>query len=325
MDDLGNLPGVTSVAAAYAHPMDSAWDSSFQIEGVLEAPKGQRPEARLRPISPGYFETLGIPLERGRAFTDRDDEDAPGVAIVNQAFVRAYLPPGVEPLGQRLIRSRWWPDLPGTHEIVGVVSDVRFDGLAAPPGAAIYFPHHHVPFTEMFVLLRSAEDPVRLSAAVRSRVWELDDSLPVEGLRAMDDIVAASVAQPRFNMWLLGLFGFLALALAGIGIYGVIAYAFAQRTGELGIRQALGANKPDLMAMVLRQRLGLTALGAMIGVLGASWVVGWLASLLYGVSAHDPWTFGAVVLLLGAVAAAACYLPARRAVRVDPTVVLRYE
>jgi putative ABC transport system permease protein len=318
------LPGVQSAAVAYAHPLDPSWETSFQIEGLLELPQGQRPEARLRPVTPGYFRTAGIPLTNGRAFTERDDENAPGVVIINESFARTFFT-DVDPIGRRLIKPLWWDGLPSTFEIVGVTSEVKFDGLAREPAWAMYFPHHQAPMNDMQLIVRTAGEPVDLASAIRNEVWAIDPNIPLENFRTMEDIVAESVGQPRFNMLLLGLFASLALVLAAIGIYGVISYAVAQRTNEIGIRRALGAKESRVLSMVLGQGLRLTVAGVAIGLVGAFWLSRLVSGLLFEVGATDPATFGSVAIILGAVGMVACYLPARRAMRVDPVEALRSE
>ena len=321
---LSALPGVRSVSAAHAHPLDPSWTSTFAIEGILELPEGERPEANFRPVRPGYFETMGIALIEGRTLDERDSEEAPGAAVVNQTFARTFF--GDEsPVGHRLSWDNWYPGMPSSFEIVGVSADVRFHGLGTESQWAMYFPHAQVPISDLYLLLKTETEPLTLASAVRREVWALDADLPVDGLRTMEEIVAGSVGEPRFQMQLMGSFAGLALLLAAVGVFGVISQAVSRRTGEIGLRLALGARRRQVFHMVLGEGLRLAVAGILVGLAAAWWAVRVLGPLLYEVETTDPWTFGAVALVLGGVVLAATSWPARRAMGVDPIVALRHE
>ena len=324
MERIEALPGVESAAVGYRHPLDGGWETSFQIAGLLEVPQGERPEARIRPVRPGYFKTLGMPLLKGRDVTDRDDGSAPGVVIINESFARAFFPDD-DPLGHRLIRGSWWPDFPSEWEIIGVVADVKMDGLTQPTPWAMYYSHSQWPFLDMNLVVRTAGDPLALTAAIRDQVWALDADVPVENMQTLDEIRAGSVAPQRFQTMMLGIFAALALTLAAVGIYGVLAYSVAQRTSEIGVRISLGARGADVLRLVVGQGMKLALIGLTLGLLGALAVTRLIASLLFDVSATDPTTFASVAVMLTLVALAACTVPAWRASRVDPVIALRAE
>ena len=322
--EVATLPGVQSVAVAYEHPLSAGWTSSYTIEGREPPPRGQEPEARVRPVAPGYFRTVGVRLLKGRDVSERDRAGSPGAVVVNEAFVRRHFR-GEEPLGKRILRGSWWPGLPDAFTIVGVVADEPFDGLAGEAAPATYFSHAQFPMSEMWVLVRTTRDPAAVAPALRARVWRLDPDLPVEGVRTMREILGTSVAEPRFNTALIALFAGAALALAAVGIYGVLSYTVAQRTSEIGVRMALGAGRGRVLRLVVGQGMGVALLGIAVGTAGALALARVLTSLLHGVSERDPAIFAAVALLLATVAALAAYLPARRASRIEPVVALRYE
>jgi predicted permease len=318
------LPGVQSAALGYRHPLDGGWETSFQIKSLLELPQGDRPEARIRPVTPDYFETVGIPLLKGRTFTDRDMVDAPGVVIVNDAFARTFFR-GEDPVGHRLIKGAWWPDRPDEWEIVGVVGDVKMDGLAQTTPWAMYFPYGQWPFNDMNLIVRASGEPLALSGAVRQQIWSLDGDVPVETFQTLTQIRTQSVAPQRFQTMLLGLFAALALGLAAVGIYGVLSYAVAQRTSEIGVRMSLGARTADILRIVVGQGMKLSLLGLLLGLLGALAATRLIAGLLFGVSPTDPATFAIVSTLLFLTGLGACAIPALRASRVDPVIALRSE
>lgn len=324
IERLSARPDVESVSAAYQHPLAGGWETSFNLPGVFERPRGERPEARLRPVEVGYFETVGIPVLRGRRFTPNDDAGAPGVVIINDALARAFFPDR-DPIGHRLERSPWWPFQSGEWEIVGVVGDVKMDGLTASTPWAMYFAHDQMPFNDMQILIRTAGEPARLAGAVREEIWSLDPLLPVENVRSLDEIRSGLVAEQRFQSWLLGGFAALALALAAVGIYGVLSYTVNERIPEIGVRISLGAGARDVLKMVLKQGFALALLGLVLGLAGALGLTRLLESLLYEVDAADPTTLTLVSGVLVVVAAVACLVPALRATRVDPMVALRAE
>jgi putative ABC transport system permease protein len=275
-------------------------------------------------VMPSFFETLRIPLVKGRLFTDADGPGALRVVVVNQGFVRRYFP-DTDPIGRRVA----FGDTPDRDTdwltIVGVVADTRRGGLDRRPWAELYYPHAQGPDRRMFVLLRTAGDPMALARAAQAEVWAIDREQPVTSVRTLDAMIARVHANRRFTTLLLGLFAAVALILAAIGVYGVIAYSTAQRTQEIGIRMALGAGQTHVLRMVVGEGLRIGAAGLVVGVAAALMLTKLMSGLLFGVSARDPLTFVALPLVLLAVSAAASWIPARRAVRVDPIVALRAE
>ncbi|MGH9703897.1 MAG: ABC transporter permease [Candidatus Acidiferrales bacterium] len=319
------LPGVRSAAAVEPLPLSSDQiQVSFTIEGRPVA-KSDEPSTNYRDVTDDYFQTLHIPLLQGRDFSAQDNSKSPAVIIVNQTFSRTFFP-GENPLGKHI-----QPGMsvgPGTkvmREIVGVVGDVRHLGLNQEAGPEVYAPESQMPFDGMILVVRTDSDPRSAIGAIRQQVRALDKDLPVFDAKLLEEYLSASLAQPRFNTFLLGIFAVVALLLAVVGLYGVMSYSVVQRTHEIGIRMALGAQAKNVMQMVVGQALRLTLTGCVIGLAGAWAVTRLMSTLLYGVSASDPATFAAVALLLGVVSLLACYVPARRAMRVDPMVALRYE
>ena len=320
------LPGVRSVGAVGDLPIadgNSIW--SILVDGSPQMDVGSAPSAMPQQVTPGYFRTMGISILRGREFTAADNEDAPLVALVNEAAVKK-LWPGKNPIGGTIKmlnpKSPW-------ATVVGIVKDVRSAGYLDEVPATMYFPHaqsgksaYYTP-AAMTLVIKTAGDPAALAGPAREVVRQLSPVTPVSRIQTMERLVEASVASRRFSTELLAGFAALALVLAGIGIYGVIAYDVSQRTYEIGLRMALGARSGQVAGMMLGRGVRLVALGLVIGVVGSLAVTGVLQSLLVGVSRLDPLTIVGVVVVLGAVAAAAAYLPARRAARVDPMVALR--
>ncbi len=316
------LPGVRSVSGNVFAPFSGPGDTTpLTLPGLPKAATAEQPVADMRIVAPDYFSTLGIPLLQGRDFTAQEQQEARGVVIINETLARKYFP-GRSPVGQRLLVS-----ISGQSgsEIVGVVGDTRQERLDQPARAMVYCPHSELPFPIMTLLVRTETAPLALAPAVQRAVAELDPNLPVSNLNTMDSLVAATFVRARFTTLLFSLFGALALFLATIGIYGVVSYTVAQQTREIGIRMALGADSRLIVTDVLHYGAILVAVGAMLGLLGAFGLARFLSSQLYGISALDPITFGAVPLALLLVALCACWLPARRAARVDPLVALRSE
>jgi putative ABC transport system permease protein len=316
---LRSLPGVSAAEAVVAPPF---WGymmaAGFDIEGRLSRADVNQ-GAAINIVSPGYLHAIGVPLISGRTFTPLDSADAPKVVVFNRACARTFFP-HEDPIGKRIqVAGMDWAT------IVGVVGDLRQAGLVSRPQPEIFVPYLQSPYSEMAVVIRSTQDPARLSPALRSRVEGIDKSLPIYDVMTMDQLLAEQVASRKFHMVLLGLFAFLAVVLAGVGVYGVMTYTVTQRTHEIGIRMALGAKQLDVLRLVLRQGAILAALGIGIGSAGALALTRFLSSLLYEVRPRDPVTFVVVSALLGAVALLATYLPARRATKVDPMVALRYE
>jgi putative ABC transport system permease protein len=322
------VPGVESVSIAYDHPLESNWLDSFEIEGRTAAPENQSQSANFMPVGSDYFNTVGVQVVSGRAFTPQDDADHPGAAVVNEAFVRHYFP-NENPLGRRVRPGppgRIWDQKRLTSfEIVGVVRDVKFDGLAAASEPAYYLPATQAPLEDMTLLVRTANDPEVIVGGIRQAVWSIDPNQPIRDVNTLEQIVSESIAQPRLNMLLMMLFGGLALLLSGVGIYGLLSYAVTQRTQEMGIRMALGANVTDVLKLVLKQGMFLALVGEAIGLAGAFALTRLMRGLLFGVTPTDTTIFAGVVAVLTLTALLACYLPARRATKVDPLVALRYE
>ena len=320
---LREVPGVESAAVTLGLPLDPRArffvdESTFSIAGDVPVPPAQRPAAPIHVVSPEYFETIGVPLRQGRAFTERDRAASPGVVIINEAMADRYWP-NQNPIGRRITHDLVIvPGQSTTREIVGVVGNVRHFGLEQRPEPQMFVPHAQMPWPSMAAVIRTPLDAAHISAAVRQAVWSVDDTIPVPPLRAMDEVFADAVGQPRFRAWLLGLFAAAAILLAMTGLYGTMAFAAQQRTREIGLRIALGATPTQATARLLRSGLTLTALGTAIGLAGSLAVARALSSLLFGVSAADPATFIGVPAILVAIAWLACYLPARQARQLDP-------
>jgi putative ABC transport system permease protein len=317
------LPGVQTVGAVNILPLSgNDRRDSYTIAGQPKPIPGQEPVAGARVISPDYFSALGIPLRRGRAFTERDVETAPLVLIVNESFARRNFS-GAEALGQRIVID---DDENKEREIVGIVGDVRHDGPEAPAEQEYYLPYLQTPDRMMtFVARTSLNDPAALGVALRESLKAMDKDLYVPAVRTMDELRAGSVAQRRFSTLLLGVFAGVALLLAVVGIYGVMAYSVTRRTHEIGLRIALGAQAADVLKLVVGQGMFLALLGVIVGLSASFALTRVMANLLYEVSATDPVIFAGIALLLTAIAFIACYLPARRATKVDPMIALRYE
>jgi len=284
------------------------------------------PVADVGVVGPDYFATMSIPLHAGRLFNTQELAQEKHVTIINQAFADKYLH-GVNPLGQKaaIYMKSFAENEIQPSEIIGVVGDVHQIGLDTSPEPTVYWPHPELVMSGMTILVRTSNDPFAMVSAVRKELQQMDPELPMAAVATMDQLLADSLSRSRFTMLLLGIFAAVALVLSAVGIYGLIAYSVTQRTQELGIRIALGAQRRDVLRLVLGQGTRLTLLGVTVGVLAALGFARLLSTLLFGVSATDPITFAGVAALLGFVALAACYIPARRATRVDPIVALRYE
>jgi len=275
---------------------------------------------------------MGIPLIEGREFTERDNADAPGAVLINQAMASRYWA-NEDAVGKRIIHPggrNFGPlgrIMPQTleFEVVGIVGNEKNSGLNAAAEPAIYFCHDQFPYRSMSVMVRASSNPVSLLGAIQNEVWAIDENVPVSNVKTADQILANSIAQPRFSLLLLAVFAALALILAAVGIYGVMAYSITQRTREIGIRMALGAKQRDVLAMVLSEGFKFALIGIGIGLAGAFAITRVMTSLLYGVSTTDPIIYAVVPVILAVVALVACFIPARRATKVDPMVALRYE
>jgi putative ABC transport system permease protein len=328
------LPGAQSVAVANDVPLGSGGDGMMQIEGSPFVLDVFKLHTDFRRINPAYFATIGQRLISGRSFADSDQEGAPNVAIINETLARRHWP-NENPLGRRLRLLDAPPDQATTQymTVVGVVADAKNRGLSVEPGQEIYVPLRQQvasggglrPSISCVLLIRTAGDPSNLINAVRQKVWAVDRNIPITDVRTAEQIIGTAVAQPRFNALLLALFAFIALCLGAVGIYGVISYAVTQRTHEIGVRLALGAQQRDVLRMVVRQGMTLAMTGVALGLLSALALTRWMEGLLFGVRPADPLTFTLIAVALLLVALVACYIPARRATKVDPMVALRCE
>ncbi len=319
------LPGVQSAAVAGNLPLTYDGDSMpIGIEGRTDPPPDQRPDVILRVVGPGYFSTMGIPLVRGRDFSEQDKADSARVVIVSEKTARHFWP-GENPIGKRLKPGSTNRNIPWI-EIIGVVKDVRQNDFVSEPKMQMYMPYQQLnSFAPNALVVRTNVEPLSLAGAVRNAIWAVDKDQPVSNLRSMDEIVSEAVARQRFSMLLLGIFAALAMVLAAVGIYGVMSYSIAQRTREIGLRIALGAQKSDVLKMILRQGLRFVAAGLAIGLAASFVLTRVMASLLFGISATDPATFVSISLMLIAVALLASYIPAVRAMKIDPMLALRYQ
>ena len=323
---LQNLPGARSASVTFALPFSkSGIATELNIEGRPVAP-GDRPNIDCQSVLPDYFRTMGIRLIKGRDFNARDDLNARPVAIINETLARRFFP-NEDPIGKRIRPDiTAGPGDPPMREIIGVVSDVRYRSLTADVPPEVYMPYPQFTIsTGMWIALRTDVDPRGLIIAARTEVQALDKELPVFEVKTLDQYVRGAVAHPRFNALLLLLFAGVALLLTAVGLYGVISYSVTQRTHEIGVRRALGAQTHDVLKLVVKQGMKLTMIGVLLGLGGALTLTRLLQTLLFGVSATDPLTFAVIVLLLIAVALVACWVPARRAAKVDPMTALRFE
>ncbi len=322
------LPGVVNASMVFQLPLaGSGATTSIEIAGRAVAP-ADRPSVVIHTAGPEYFKTMGIPIVRGRDFTERDDLSAPPVLIVNEALARQVFP-NEDPIGKRVapgfstvpVRD----DESGMREIVGVVADVKHRSLQGATAPEIYFAQSQMPMSAMTVVTRTAGDPRALQRAVRGVVQSLDGNAPVYTVRTVEEILERSVATPRFNTLLIGLFAVVALILTMVGLYGVMSCAVSENTQQIGIRMALGAERRDVLRVILGQGMRLTLVGVVIGLGAALGLTRLMSSLLFGIGSADPWTFASVAVLLLGVAAVACYLPARRAMNLDPVAALRQD
>jgi predicted permease len=324
LEAVRRLPGVRAAAVVSILPIQAAWtNGGFLVVGRPAPPPGKEPIAEIRVASPQFFQALGIPILRGRDFQERDGESGPQVVIVNHAFVRRTFPDG-DALGQRLSFGD-----PVQYTIAGVVGDVRQAGLGQQPLAEIYFPYAQTHDADLLgdasLAVLTDGPPGNLAGPIRAAVRSVDPGLPLYQVLTMEEVIDESLAGHRLNLGLLGIFAGIALVLSAAGLYGVISYLVAQRTREIGVRVALGAQKWDVIGLVMRQGAALAAAGIALGLLGALGLTRVLESLLYGVSARDPLTYVALAALFAAVALLATWLPATRASRVDPILAIRNE
>jgi putative ABC transport system permease protein len=324
-----HLPGV--VSAGYSTSVPLSWKggtSGFYPEGITAPIQGMAYDANHRQVSADYLKTMNIPLRQGRYFDNRDNAQSMPVAIINETMARQYWP-GENALGRRFkVGDPDNPERPWT-QIVGIVGDVRQMGIDEPVKAEMYLPYQQINHNPWFIprdlAIRTNGETSNLVGSVRQIIREVDPDQPISNVATMAEVLGTEAAQRRMGMIMLVGFAVLALLLASLGIYGVLAYFVTQHTSEIGVRQALGATPRDILFMVLKKGMGLTLIGVAIGLASAFALTRLMSSLLFGVKASDPLTFVTVPLLLAFVALLACYIPARRATKVDPLVALRYE
>ncbi|HEY6399906.1 MAG TPA: FtsX-like permease family protein, partial [Blastocatellia bacterium] len=318
---IATLPGVQSVGVINDLPVTGDGDTAgnFKIEGKPDVNWANAPQAEWKSVTPNYFNAIGIPLLKGRSFSERDTPQSPATILINETLARRFFP-GEDPIGKRLMVMN------GPHEIVGVVGDARQRALNLPADPEIYFPNtQHAFGQQVSLVLRTNIDPVSLSDAVRRAAQSVNHDAPIIRVRTMQDVMAGAIAQARFNTILMALFAVVAMLLSAVGLYGVMAYSVTQRAHEIGIRIALGASRADVLRLVVGQGLRLAALGLGLGLMAAMALTRLMEKLLFEVSATDPATFTCVAALLILVALLACWIPARRAAKVDPIIALRSE
>jgi predicted permease len=324
------VPGVREAAMTSALPLQGwGYGMPYQIAGRPMVDRANRQACFFKMVSPSYFHTLGIRLRKGRSLTEHDAKGSPPVAVINETMAKKEFPKE-DPIGRRILiqeivpgRAELGPEIP--WEIVGVIADEKIDGLNDQRSVGMYVSNEQSPVFGMSLVVRTAMDPLTLQESLRRAVHQIDKDQPLTDVRTLEQIKSENVGPDRLQTILLGSFAGVAMLLSAIGIYGVISYAVAQRTHEIGIRAALGADAGSLLRLILRGGMALTAAGLAIGFAGALAVTQLMGDLLFGVGARDPATLAAVAAGLACIALLACYVPARRAAKVDPVVALRYE
>ncbi len=328
VERMAKIPAVRS-ATMESYPPMAGLGAATSVRILSQPPRAASdlPTAAVRVVGPDYLRTMGVPLRAGREFDARELAEMRHVAVVNQAFADRYFAGVPSPLGQKIAvhmksaeESENYPS-----EIIGVVGDVRLVGLDTPAEPTVYWPHPELVYSRMTILARTSGDPMAIVSAARNELRQMDPNEPMASVATVEELLADSFSRSRFTMIVLGVFAATALLLAAVGIYGVVAYTVAQRTNEIGIRVAMGAQRRDVLRLVLGQGSRLIFLGVGLGVAAGLLMTRLMTGLLYAISATDPLTFAGVALLLTAIALLACYVPARRAMRVDPLVALRYE
>lgn len=319
---VSQLPGVERAAAVTALPLSGGAILSFDIEGRPAPPAGQEPDAEYRVVTPGYFETMGISLARGSGFTEQHTSNVPAVTIINETLARKYFP-GEDPIGKRINLGN--PETSPWRTIIGVVRDIRQQALEEEPYPQMYAPYAQFPSRAMTLVARTSSNPSGLVPIIRSELSSMDKDQPLFNVRTMEQVMSESISRQRFNMLLIAIFACVGLVLASVGIYGVMSYVVTLRTHEIGVRMALGASARDVLKMVVRQGMILAFAGTGVGLVAAFLLTRLISSLLFDVRATDPLTYILISVLLIAIALLACFIPARRATRVDPMVALRYE
>ena len=328
------LPGVQSAGGINHLPLaGDIWGWSFTIEGRPKPRPGESPAAVYRIVMPGYFQTMRLPVLRGREITDDDDARAPGIVMISEQAATRYWP-GEDPLGKRVTFDDDKRNPPTWLTVIGVVKNARQDDWTSPPDPEVYLAalqnrdflgdgESHTAYITLVV--RSSGDPAKMAPGVKKTVWSFDRNLPISEVVTMDGVVADATAEPRFEMLLLGVFAAVALLLAGVGIYGVMNYSVGRRTHEIGIRISLGANRTDVLRLVLRREIVAALAGTAVGVAGALLLSQLMARMLYGVRPTDLLTFGGVAIVLALAALLAIFVPARKATHIEPMVALRHE
>jgi len=338
LEKVRHVPSVVSVGAINHLPLEGdQWDRSFLIEGRPDPRAGQEPDAVYRLVMPGYFETMRLPLRRGRLIDERDDARAPGVVVINERAAHAYWP-NENPIGKRIYLKEQDQAQRNWLTVIGVVADARQIDWDADPSEEMYLPALQTPdflgqttstiaphMSYLTLVVRGSGDAKDLTSAVEATVHSIDPNVPISQVITMDGAIAKATAQPRFEMLLLGLFSAVALLLAAIGIYGVMNYSISRRTREIGIRMSLGASRRDVLRMVLRQAILQAIVGTAVGVVASLLLVRLLTKLLYGIQPTDPLTFASVIVVLGAAALIAALIPARKAMHIEPLLALRSE
>ncbi len=317
LERMENVPGVNGVALGMNHPLEAGFTSQFDIAGRPEQ-KGPRDEVRIRPVTPGYFNVLGIPMTAGRGFQADDRNGGPAVAIINDAFVRQYFA-NENPIGK--VIKHWGAE----REVVGVTKGERFGGPASAPEPTLYMPFAQLPMSSLTLITRTTAAPESVISSVRSAMKEMDPDIAMYDVETLDASLGSTLATPRFQAVLITSFGAIALLLAAIGLYALIAYQVQQRTNEIGIRLALGATRTEVAGLIAKRVALLTLPGIVLGLAGALATSRFLRAIVFQVNVSDPVIYAVVPLILACVAALASWLPARRAMRVDPAVALRYE
>jgi len=320
LEQIQSIPGVRAAGTVTFLPL-SGWRGQRSVAPEGQAiPQNQRPIALWSSVTPDYFRAMGIPLLKGRFFGERDNHDAPGVAIISKSLAR-QIASNADLLGKRINVD----GVKGTVEVVGIVGDVHHLGITSEMTSEIYLPFAQLPAPFICFAIRTAEDPYSVARAAQRAIWSVDKDQAVAFVMSMSDLASESLAPQRVMMLMLAAFGGMALLMAAVGLYGVIANSVAQRTHEIGVRMSLGARPGDVLKLVLRQGLGFVTIGVCLGLGAAFALMRLISSLLYGIRPTDPATLGGAALLLAGVALVASYVPARRAMKVDPMVALRYE